>query len=78
MIKAAFDPSDHPTNPPRQSASEQQTKANIIPIHGLDIWSVVVGRMARKKAKRRAQQFGTTVKNGVSNMVGGGEIFSAP
>jgi hypothetical protein len=73
VIRATFDPSDHPVNPPPQSVSEQQVKANIIPMHGLRIWDVIIGYMMRKKAKVRAQQLVTAVGNGVSDVVGGEE-----
>ena len=72
VIRATFDPSDHPVKPPPQSASEQQVKANIIPMHGLRIWDFLVGYMMRKKAKRRAQQVMAVVGNGVSAAVTGG------
>ena len=77
VIRATFDPSDHPVNPPPQSASEQQVKANIIPMHGLRIWDVLVGYMALKKAKKRAQQVVAAVGNGVSEVVSGGETTPA-
>ena len=65
-IKATLNPSDHPTNPPQQSASEQQVKANVIPMHGLRIWDAIVGYMGRKKAQGRARRLVATVRNGVS------------
>lgn len=75
VIKATFDPSDHPVHPPPQS--EQQVKANIIPMHGLRVWDFLVGYMVQKKAKRRAQQVVTAVGNSVSDMVKGGETSPA-
>jgi len=78
VIKATFDPSDHPVNPPPQSVSEQQVKANIIPMHGLRMWDVLVGYMARKKAKGRARELAATVGNGVSGVVSGGETTPTP
>ena len=42
-VKAAFDPNDDPFNPPVQSASEQQRKAEFKPIHGLRMWSGLMG-----------------------------------
>jgi len=77
MIRATFDPSDHPVNPPPQSVSEQQVKANIIPMHGLRIWDVLVGYMVRKKAKGRVRQAVAAVGNGVSRAVSGGETTPA-
>ena len=77
VIKATFNPSDHPVNPPPQSVSEQQVKANIIPMHGLRIWDFIVGYMMQKKAKRRAQQVIAAVGNGVSGVVSGGETTPA-
>ena len=75
VIRATFDPSDHPVNPPPQS--EQQVKANIIPMHGLRIWDFLVGYMVQKKAKKRAQQVIAAVGNGVSSVVNGGETTPA-
>ena len=72
VIKATFDPTDHPAKPPPQSVSEQQVKANVIPMHGLRMWDLLVGYMMRKKAKRRAQQVIAAVGNGVSDVVRGG------
>jgi len=77
VIKATFDPSDHPVNPPTQSVSEQQVKANIIPMHGLRIWDAIVRRMMRKKAEARARQLVTTVGDGVSGMVSDGQTTPA-
>lgn len=77
VIRATFDPSDHPVKPPPQSVSEQQVQANIIPMHGLRMWDFLVGYMMRKKAKRRAQQVAATVGNGVSEVFNGGETTPA-
>lgn len=77
VIKATFDPSDHPVKPPPQSASEQQVKANVIPMHGLRIWDFLVGYVMQKKAKKRAQQAIAVVRNGVSSAVNGGETTPA-
>lgn len=38
VVAAALGP-----NPPRQSVSEQQVRAHIIPVHGLDVWDGLVG-----------------------------------
>jgi len=76
-IRATLNPSDNPANPPPQSASEQQVKANIIPMHGLRIWDVIVGYMGRKKAKGRARRLVAAVGNGVSGAVNGGETTPA-
>lgn len=74
VIKATLDPSDNPANPPPQSASEQQVKASVIPIHGLRIWGVLVRYVARRKAKGRAQQVAAAgVGNDVSCAVSAGE-----
>ncbi|THV08365.1 alpha/beta-hydrolase [Dendrothele bispora CBS 962.96] len=53
-VRAAFDPHDDPTRPPKQSVSEQQRKANIIPMHGLRIWNVLVSYFMKEKAKQAA------------------------
>ena len=71
VIKATFDPTDHPTRPPPQSVSEQQVRANVIPVHGLRIWDLLVGHMVRKKATRRAKRIAAAVGNGVSDVVNG-------
>ena len=76
-IKATLNPSDHPSNPPAQSASEEQVQAKIIPMHGLRIWDAIVGYMGRKKAKVRARRLATAVGNGVSGAVNGGETTPA-
>ena len=73
VIKATLDPTDNPANPPPQSASEQQVRANIIPMHGLRIWSTLVGYMARKKAKVRARLLVPTDGEGPPGVVSGGE-----
>lgn len=73
VIKATLNPSDHPVNPPPQSVSEQQVRANVIPMHGLRIWDAIVGYMSRKKAKGRARQLVAAVGNRVSGVVHGGE-----
>lgn len=77
VIKATLDPSDNSANPPPQSASEQQVKASVIPIHGLRIWGVLVRYMARRKAKGRARQVAAAVGNDVSDAVSGGETITA-
>ena len=77
VIKATFDPTDHPVNPPPQSVSEQQVKANIIPMHGLRMWDFLVGYMMQKKAKRRAREVVAAVGNGVSDVINGGETTPA-
>jgi len=77
MIKAALNPSDNPDKPPPQSVSEQQVKANIIPMHGLTMWSALVGHMVRKKAEGRAQRAVAAVGHGVSGVASGGETTPA-
>jgi len=73
VIKATLNPSDHPANPPPQSASEEQVQAKIIPMHGLRIWDAIVGYMGRKKAKGRARKLAATFRNGVSGAASGRE-----
>ncbi len=41
-IKAAFDPEDHLTRPPRQSVSEEQVHPRVIPWHGVRLWQSLV------------------------------------
>jgi len=72
VIKATLDPSENPAKPPRQSVSEQQVKANIIPMHGLRIWDVLIGYTMRKKAKGRAKRAVAAVGHTVSGVVSGG------
>ncbi|KAF4601981.1 hypothetical protein EYR40_005182 [Pleurotus pulmonarius] len=55
VIRAAFDPHDHPTKAPKQSVSEQQTHTHIIPFHGLRIWDTLVGYFARKTSDKAAR-----------------------
>ncbi|GBE80022.1 alpha/beta-hydrolase [Sparassis crispa] len=51
-IRAAFDPMDHPTKPPRQSISEQQNKTHVIPVHGLRIWPSLLTLFMRKSSRK--------------------------
>ncbi|KAL0949342.1 hypothetical protein HGRIS_009412 [Hohenbuehelia grisea] len=51
-VRAAFDPHDNPVKAPKQSVSEQQTYANIIPMHGLRIWDSLVSYFARKSSRK--------------------------
>lgn len=41
-VRAALDPNDHPTTYPHQSASEEQVKNRVLPVHGLNIWDGIV------------------------------------
>ena len=68
VIRATFDPSDRSAGPPPQSASEQQVKANVVPMHGLRMWDALVGYMTRKKAKRRVQKLVATDGDGGSGV----------
>jgi hypothetical protein len=43
VVAAALNPNDDPDRPPRQSVSEQQVRAHIIPIHGLNVWDGLFG-----------------------------------
>ncbi|KAI0772028.1 alpha/beta-hydrolase [Trametes elegans] len=51
-VRAAFDPHDHPIKPPQQSVSEQQIRAQFIPMHGLRIWQSLVELFMRKSTKK--------------------------
>ncbi|KIK67942.1 hypothetical protein GYMLUDRAFT_36749 [Collybiopsis luxurians FD-317 M1] len=54
-VKAAFDPHDDPIRPPKQSVSEQQVRAHIIPgMHGLRIWDAILRYFMEEKSKRAA------------------------
>jgi len=55
ILRAVFDPHDHPVNAPQQSVSEQQVKANIIPMHGMRIWDVLVSSVMRTNAKKNKE-----------------------
>lgn len=46
-MRAAFDPDDSPTKPTRQSVSEQQTPANMLPMHGLNMWQSILTYVTR-------------------------------
>ncbi|EIW82351.1 alpha beta-hydrolase [Coniophora puteana RWD-64-598 SS2] len=52
-IKAAFDPNDDPFRPPRQSASEQQTRS-FMNLHGLSVWESLIRLFIRKSAVKVA------------------------
>ncbi|KAH8106038.1 alpha/beta-hydrolase [Cristinia sonorae] len=58
-VRAAFDPEDHPTKAPKQSVSEQQTYARIVPFHGLRMWqglvSYFMSRSTTKAVKSKDQ-----------------------
>lgn len=45
-MRAAFDPDDSPTKPSKQSVSEQQTPANMLPMHGLNMWQSILTYVA--------------------------------
>jgi len=51
-IKAAFDPNDDPKGPPRQSVSEQQASAEIMPMHGLRLWTYLMTYFVRKSSNK--------------------------
>lgn len=51
-LRAAFDPHDDPTRPPRQSVSEQQVRTHVIPVHGLRLWDALVGYFMRESSKK--------------------------
>lgn len=64
VIRATFDPHDDPQRPPRQSVSEQQVKANIIPVHGLKIWDGLV-RYFMQESTKKAAKTATSAANNV-------------
>ncbi|KAJ7639044.1 Alpha/Beta hydrolase protein [Roridomyces roridus] len=51
-VKAAFDPDDDPNKGPKQSASEEQQRNNILPMHGLRLWDVLLGYFMRKSTAK--------------------------
>lgn len=51
-VRAAFDPADHPTKAPKQSVSEQQTYARMLPFHGVRIWQSLVAYFGRRSARK--------------------------
>ncbi|KAI0065802.1 alpha/beta-hydrolase [Artomyces pyxidatus] len=50
-LRATLDPNDNPVKPPKQSVSEEQTRAHIIPMHGLAIWDSLLSLFMRKGDK---------------------------
>ncbi|KAJ3972558.1 hypothetical protein EV361DRAFT_904837 [Lentinula raphanica] len=54
-VRAAFDPHDDPMRPPKQSVSEEQARAHIIPgMHGLRIWDAILRYIMAEKSKKAA------------------------
>lgn len=53
-IRAAFDPQDNPIHPPKQSASEQQVRNKMLPIHGLRMWDGIISILMRKSGHKAA------------------------
>ncbi|KAJ3576185.1 hypothetical protein NP233_g603 [Leucocoprinus birnbaumii] len=53
-LRASLDPHDDPNRPPRQSASEQQQKVSILPVHGLRLWDKILRYFGRKSAAKAA------------------------
>ncbi|KAA1466694.1 alpha/beta-hydrolase [Dentipellis sp. KUC8613] len=51
QVRAAFDPNDTPIQAPRQSVSEQQVPAAVVPLHGLSIWNSLVLLFMRKSSQ---------------------------
>lgn len=51
-VRAAFDINDDPNKAPQMSASEQQVKSHLVPMHGLRIWDALVGYFARESSKQ--------------------------
>ncbi|KAL4249093.1 hypothetical protein ABKN59_005778 [Abortiporus biennis] len=51
-IRAAFNPDEHPSKAPKQSVSEEQTKANIFPVHGVQMWQSIVSYFMHKSSKK--------------------------
>jgi len=49
-----LDPNDDPNRPPRQSASEQQVRANIFPVHGLELWDSLLRYYGQKTSAKAA------------------------
>ncbi|EJD01135.1 lipase/esterase [Fomitiporia mediterranea MF3/22] len=50
VIKAALDPADDPSAPPRQSVSEQQYSAEVVPIHGLSLWAFIMTYFTKRSS----------------------------
>ncbi|KAF8969460.1 hypothetical protein BDZ97DRAFT_1653726 [Flammula alnicola] len=67
-VRAAFNPHDDPNKPPTQSASEQQVKTNLVPIHGLRVWDDIVRYFGRKSIAKAADGISATAeKVGLTN-----------
>lgn len=52
VIIAAFDPTDDPSAPPKQSVSEQQRTADVGPMHGLNIWTALMTYFGKKSSSQ--------------------------
>nr|GAT59993.1 lipase/esterase [Mycena chlorophos] len=50
-VKAAFDPNDDPSKPPKQSAAEAQVHTSM-GLHGMRIWDVLLGYFTRKSTEK--------------------------
>ncbi|KAJ3518062.1 hypothetical protein NLJ89_g103 [Agrocybe chaxingu] len=61
-VQAAFDPHDDPSKPPRQSVSEEQVRAQIIPVHGLKMWDGILRYFGRKSTAKAAKGFNAAAK----------------
>ncbi|CAA7260033.1 unnamed protein product [Cyclocybe aegerita] len=61
-VQAAFNPHDDPSKPPRQSVSEEQVRAQIIPVHGLKMWDGILRYFGRKSTAKAAKGFNAAAK----------------
>ncbi|KAI0700770.1 alpha/beta-hydrolase [Cytidiella melzeri] len=55
VFRAAFDPEDNLAKAPHQSVSEEQTSANILPVHGLQMWQGIINFFVRKSTAKAAR-----------------------
>ena len=51
VVRAAFDSTDDPSAPPPQSVSEQQHMADVVPMHGLNIWAALMASVTLLRLK---------------------------
>ncbi|KAL5508275.1 hypothetical protein ACEPAH_5894 [Sanghuangporus vaninii] len=61
VIKAALDPEDDPSRPPRQSVSEQQYSAEVAPMHGLSLWASIMTYFTKRSSAKATKGKNKTV-----------------
>ncbi|KAL5530703.1 hypothetical protein ACEPAF_6961 [Sanghuangporus sanghuang] len=61
VVKAALDPEDDPSRPPRQSVSEQQYSAEVGPMHGLSLWASIMTYFTKRSSAKATRGKDKTV-----------------